>query len=762
MIERWHIDIEGIVQGVGFRPTVYRLALTHRLSGWVLNDSTGVQIEIEGETGILQQFSEQLQAELPPLAVISKLQSSRIPPKNESTFSIRHSEQQQQAAAQIAPDSDVCPDCLKELFDPQDRRYRYPFINCTNCGPRYSIITAIPYDRPNTTMASFAMCPACLGEYQDPTSRRFHAQPNACPACGPQLELLDHSGTIQTGDPLDGAISLLRQGNILAIKGVGGFHLAVNASNDAAVAELRRRKNRDEKPFALMDYNLERIATYAEIGPDEKKLLHSPERPIVLLRQRQGHRLSPLIAPRNNYFGVMLPGTPLHYLLLEQLPTLVMTSGNISDEPIAFEDGDARQRLASIADYILTHNRPIHIRCDDSIARVMADKPLLLRRSRGIVPRALKLPGQQENILALGAELKNSFCLTRRNQAFLSQHIGDLKNLGTLQSLRDGVEHLKQLLEWQPQAIACDLHPDYLSTAYANEQQELPIVQVQHHHAHLASCMAENGISTPCIGVIFDGIGYGTDGHIWGGEFLVGDLGSCQRTGHFAYLPLPGGDIASKQPWRMAISALLHCYGEEFPQLPFLATIPPAALKLVRQMIRQGINSPLTSSCGRLFDAVAALVGLRNEINYEGQAALELEMAVPRHTEFQPYPYTIQCERERLIFNPATTLMAIVSDLQAQIPVGCISGRFHAALAHMLCDICQRIRRQQGINRVVLSGGVFQNRLLTELAVSLLRQGEFEVFTHSLVPPNDGGIALGQAVVAGHLSRAGGAFPVRE
>ncbi len=761
MTERWHIDIEGIVQGVGFRPTVYRLALTLRLAGWVLNDSNGVQIEIEGAAEILHRFSAQLQAELPPLAVISKLQTSRIPPQYESTFSIRHSEQHQQTAAQIAPDSDVCPDCLKELFDPQDRRYHYPFINCTNCGPRYSIITSIPYDRSNTTMASFAMCPVCLGEYQDPTSRRFHAQPNACPDCGPQLALLDHNGDLQPGDPLEGASEYLRQGKILAIKGVGGFHLAVDASNDSAVAELRRRKNRDEKPFALMDYDLERIAAYAVVGPYEKKLLQSPERPIVLLKQKQPHSLSPLLAPRNNYFAVMLPSTPLHYLLLEQQPTLVMTSGNISDEPIAFEEDDARQRLASITDYFLTHNRPIYIRCDDSIARVMADKPLLLRRSRGFVPRALKLPGQQPNILALGAELKNSFCLTRDNQAFLSQHIGDLKNLETLQSLRSGINHLKQLLEWQPQVIACDLHPDYLSTAYANEQQELPVVQVQHHHAHLASGMAENGITDLCIGVIFDGIGYGADGHIWGGEFLVGNLGSYQRVGHFAYLPLPGGDAASKQPWRMAVSALAHCYGEEIPQLPFLADIPPSALKLVRQMIRQRINSPLTSSCGRLFDAVAALVGLRNEINYEGQAALELEMAVPQQPDFQPYPYTIQSEAELFIFDPSVTLKAIVADLQGQISAGSISGRFHVTLAHMLCDICQRIRNQRGINRVVLSGGVFQNRLLTELAVSLLKPREFEVFTHSLVPPNDGGIALGQAVVAGHLAQGASSLPIK-
>ncbi|WP_245613600.1 carbamoyltransferase HypF [Pelobacter seleniigenes] len=752
-ITRTRLHIEGIVQGVGFRPFVYREAQACGLAGWVLNNSQGVLIEIEGLPAQQQEFLARLQQRLPPLASITRLVRQPIPAQGESSFQIRASATENDHNIQVAADSYVCPDCLAELFDPADRRYGYPFINCTNCGPRYSIVTAIPYDRPNTTMAAFRMCPHCQAEYDDPGSRRFHAQPNACPVCGPQLQLVDAAGNPVNGDPIAQTSALLAAGHIIAIKGLGGYHLAVAADNAAAVAELRRRKARDEKPFALMSFDLERIRGYARVSAAEAALLTGPQRPIVLLEKLPEHNLAELVAPRNRYFGVMLPATPLHYLLLRQFPALVMTSGNRSDEPIAFEDHDARERLATIADYRLSHNRAIHIRCDDSIARVMTGKPLLLRRSRGFVPHSLPLPGAQSRVLALGAELKSTFCLSRRDRAFLSQHIGDLKNLETAQSLAAGIAHLERILEWQPEVIAHDLHPDYLSTSYARERAAqhngLPCIAVQHHHAHLASCMAENGISEPCIGLVCDGIGYGEDGQIWGGEFLIGDYHSYQRVGHFADLPMPGGDAATREPYRMAISLLHRVYGRELPELPFLRSVPDGTLQLLLQMIEKRVNSPLTSSCGRLFDAIAALTGLRSHSHYEGQAALELEMAISGNC-FTPYPYQLEPQAGQWIFDPGPSVRAIVNDLFEEVDVGMISGRFHTTLAVMMVDVCSHIRAAHGLCKVVLSGGVFQNRFLTETILSLLHKQDFQPVTHSLVPPNDGGLALGQAVIAGH------------
>lgn len=751
-MRRTSIRIEGIVQGVGFRPFVYREAIDCGLSGWVLNDSRGVLIEAEGTPSQLAGFLDRLQQRLPPLALITGLQQTDIPLKNDTEFQIRSSASQSEHNAQIAPDSSVCPDCLQELFDPADLRHRYPFINCTNCGPRYSIVTGIPYDRAKTTMAAFPMCPACQAEYDDPASRRFHAQPNACPQCGPQLQLLDADGTLHdTTASLESAIELLRQGRVLAIKGLGGYHLAVDAGNDRAVADLRRRKARDEKPFALMSFGLDQVRQYARVSSAEELLLASTERPIVLLEQLTGHGISPLVAPRNRYFGVMLPYTPLHYLLLDrQFLALVMTSGNLSEEPIAFRDQEACDRLHHIADYYLSHNREIYTRTDDSISRVMADRPMLLRRSRGYVPRSIALPMAQGNVLAVGAGLKNTVCLTRRDRAFLSHHIGDLQNPEACRAFEQSIAHLQELLEWQPQLIAHDLHPDYHSSRYAEAQRGIPTVAIQHHHAHLASGMAENGETKTCIGMIFDGIGYGTDGHIWGGEFLLGDYKDCRRMGHFAYLSMPGGDAATRQPYRMAFSALHYAFGGHFPSLPLLDRIPPNEQRLLRQMIEQGINSPLTSSCGRLFDAVAALTGLRREISYEGQAALELEMAIEPGTKFRPLAFELQKESDQLIFDPARCIRQVVAEIRKGTPVGLISGRFHVTLAMMMLEVCRAIRAESGIDRVVLSGGVFQNRFLTEIAVRLLRDADFTVLTHSRVPPNDGGLALGQAVIAGH------------
>ncbi len=748
-MQRKKIIIEGIVQGVGFRPFIYQLAKRFGLTGSVCNDTRGVTIEVEGQVSALHQFVTAIRSEKPPLSVIQSLDAQEIPAQGTAGFRILQSRIDKARCAQIAPDTFVCDDCLLELFDPADRRYRYPFINCTNCGPRYTIVTGIPYDRPLTTMAEFPLCDDCQAEYDDPASRRFHAQPNACPVCGPELQLLAANGQpVAIGDPLSEAIRRLRMGQILAIKGLGGYHLAVDAGNQDAVLELRRRKQRDEKPFALMAGNLETVRHFARVGDDEARLLLGVERPIVLLQKQAGHKLAESIAPANRYFGVMLPCAPLHFLLLQDaFEALVMTSANLSDEPIAFEDDEACRRLGAIADVFLSHNRRIHIRTDDSIARVMAGRPLLLRRSRGFVPRAVALSAESRSVLAVGAELKNTICLTRGDRAFLSQHVGDLKNLEVYDSFKQTINHLQSILEVRPERIAHDLHPDYYSTRYAIEEGGLPTVAVQHHHAHLASCLAEHGVEEPAIGVIFDGIGYGADGHLWGGEFLVGDLNSYERVGHFRYQPMPGGDLATREPWRMALSYLLSVYGEIPASVTVFDNIAESELRLVTQATRQGVNAPLSSSCGRLFDAVAALLGLRQKVSFEGQAAMELEM-IADPSQLQPYPYLLFHEADRIIFDASPLIDAIIKDHSSGHHVAQIAGRFHLSLAMMIEEVCAQIRQNTGLKRVVLSGGVFQNCLLTEMVLLRLEKLGFEVLTHSLVPPNDGGLALGQAMIA--------------
>jgi len=748
---RKRILIEGVVQGVGFRPFVYRIAKEHQIKGWVLNDGRGVAVEAEGKAGAVDGFVLALKENIPPLASISRFKVLDIPSRGDADFQIRESLAGESRVAQISPDTDVCPDCLRELFCPQDRRFHYPFINCTNCGPRYSIVTGIPYDRPKTTMASFVMCPPCREEYDNPASRRFHAQPNACPDCGPSLQLFDAQGqAVESDDLVAATVKCLQQGKIVAIKGLGGYHLAVNAVDDEAVAELRRRKARDEKPFALMASSSEKVSLFAELGAGERSLIESVERPIVLLRQKKGHALSPRIAPRNRFFGVMLPYTPLHYLLLEKdFPALVMTSGNLSEEPVAFEDGDARQRLSGIADYFLVHNREIHTRTDDSIIRVMSGRPLVLRRSRGYVPRSVFLPRTQMPVLAVGAELKNTVCFTKGDQAILSHHIGDLKNQEVFGSFEKTIEHLGGILDIDPEVMAFDMHPDYYSSVYAADAEKRVKIPVQHHHAHLASCLAENGVEDQAIGVIFDGIGYGSDGHIWGGEFLTGNAQAFERAGHFSYVPMPGGDAATKEPYRMALSYLYRAFGENIPPLPFLKGMPESTVRLLKQMIDKGINAPLTSSCGRLFDAVAALVGLRQKVSYEGQAALELEMAIADESEKGSYPFSLIEEQGLLIFEPSTLIRAIAAEVLSGAEAGRVSARFHNTLAHMILESCKRIRERTGLTTVALSGGVFQNLYLTEKTVEVLEGGGFRVLTHSLVPPNDGGLALGQAVIAG-------------
>jgi hydrogenase maturation protein HypF len=754
---------------VGFRPFIYRLANSRRLSGWVMNTPSGVVLEVQGAKQDVEAFARSIPEQAPPLAVISSLSVHEITPlppfpspggrvagvresaiADKVGFAIKQSGGEGHDV-QIAPDGDVCPDCLAELFDKNDRRYRYPFINCTNCGPRFTIIKAVPYDRPLTTMAEFPMCDDCRAEYQDPAHRRFHAQPNACPVCGPQISLVDSSGISIPGAPLETAIALLKEGKILAIKGLGGYHLAVDAGNDAAVQELRRRKKRDEKPFALMSPELAAVAEYAVFDDTEAKLLSGPERPIVLLRKREGNRIAPLVAPTNGYFGVMLPYTPLHHLLLrDNFTALVMTSGNLSDEPISYRDDEALQRLQPLADYFLTHNREIHTRTDDSVIRVFRGNPIFLRRSRGYAPRLINLPEMGKNVLAVGAELKGVVCLTNGKRAFLSQHIGDLQNAATLDSMRTTAEHLKQVLRIEPQVVAHDLHPDYLSTSYALSLPDLPKIAVQHHHAHMASCMAENGLEGDAIGVILDGTGYGLDGTIWGGEFLVGGYSGFQRKGHWRPLPLPGGDAAVREPYRMALSYLYSAFGDRLFDLalPCVMQVPAEERSLFLKMIERRINSPLTSSCGRLFDAVAALIGVRSRVSYEGQAAIELEALAEGCSLDHSYPYEICNDGGCFVADFGPTIRAIVGDLEAGISQAGIARTFHNTVAAAVLDTCRLIRNDTGLHRVALSGGVFQNKLLSEAIFTLLSREDFRVFTQRLAPPNDGGIALGQAIIA--------------
>ena len=752
--KRLRIEIEGIVQGVGFRPFIFRLAARHGITGWVRNVSGCVLLEAEGTQANLSAFVLDIEREAPPLASIIVIRQTVIPPLGGKGFLILPSAEGGHAI-QIAPDSNVCDDCLLELFAPADRRYRYPFINCTNCGPRYSIITGIPYDRPFTTMAEFTMCSVCRAEYEDPSNRRFHAQPNACPECGPRLMLTGPDGRETGGDPLSGAIAFLKEGRILAVKGTGGFHLAVDACNDGAVRELRRRKQREEKPLAVMVRDIEEITRHVRCQDLEKRLLQEPERPIVILPRLAGSPISLQVAPANGYLGVMLPSTPIHHLLLQATVTpLVMTSGNLSNEPIAFRNNDACDRLAGIADYFLTHDRDIHAFSDDSVIRVFQGNPLFIRRSRGYVPRPVYLPFSQKSVLAVGGELKSCLCLTSGERAFLSQHIGDLKNSAAERLLEETAAHLMKMLEITPVVVAHDLHPDYLSTSFAGELGDIPKIAVQHHHAHMAACMAENSLDEDVIGVIFDGAGFGLDGRIWGGEFLLGNYRSFRRRGHFRYVPLPGGDAAARETYRMAIAYLYDSQGERLfdRPLPVLDALEDKEKNLFLAMLNRGINTPLSSSCGRLFDAVAALIGLRSFVSYEGQAAMELEAAAESSDAAGEYPFALFSEAERIIVDFRLMIDAILRDLETGEPVPVMARRFHETLAAATLEVVRAIGRESGVRKVVLSGGVFQNKLLTERVHDLLTTHGFQVFTHRMVPPNDGGLALGQAVIAGRTA----------
>ena len=753
--------MDGIVQGVGFRPFVHLLAGRLGLGGWVGNDARGVVIEAEGDGEALARLVDSLGAEAPPLAVIERVSVRELDPRGEGTFRIAGSQGGARRSALVSPDVATCPDCLAEIADPAARRYRYPFTNCTNCGPRFTITTAVPYDRPNTTMAAFPMCADCAAEYADPFDRRFHAQPICCPACGPQLALHYPDGRLHpVTDPLAEAAARLRAGEIVAVKGLGGYHLAVLAGDEPAVARLRERKHRDDKPFAVMVADIAAAGRAGAVGPEERALLTDPARPVVLLERRAGAAIGPSVAPGNRRLGVMLPYTGLHHLLAAEVgEAFVLTSGNLSDEPIAHEDNDARHRLAEIADAFLTHDRPIHSRVDDSVTRVFRGREIVLRRSRGYAPRPVALPWEfPRPVLACGAELKHTFSLGTGHHAFLSHHIGDLENYETWRSFRSGVEHFERLFDVRPEVLAHDLHPEYLSTKYALDREEeaadgLTLTGVQHHHAHVAACLADNGETGPVIGVAFDGLGWGPDGTLWGGEILVADLAGFERVGHLETVAMPGGVAAIREPWRMAAAWLDAAYGPGIPEELDVRSRHADHWDDVCRLARSGVSSPVTSSAGRLFDAVSALCGIRDVIRYEGQAAVELEQRADP-AEAGSYPLPVD-EGSVLRLRARDLVRAAAEDLRRGAPVGAVAARFHRGLAGGVVAACRAVRAERGLDTVACSGGVFQNALLLGLVVDGLEADGFRVLLHSRVPPNDGGISLGQAACAGARDRNG-------
>ena len=741
------------MQGVGFRPFVYQLARKCNLAGWVRNTGDGVLIEAEGNEDRLQQFLESVQDEAPSLAAITDVRAETISPFGSEGFHIQASISNAGTRPTVPPDVNTCSECLADVLAPDNRRYMYPFTNCTNCGPRFTIIQCIPYDRPNTTMRDFRMCPDCRAEYEDPSDRRFHAQPNACRVCGPRLSL---DGRIDARDQetLHKAAELLSEGKILAIKGLGGFHLACDARNTQSVRTLRERKGRAGKPFAVMCADLVEARRICFVDEASESLLTSPEAPVVLMPAKPDTDVSPLVAPGNRCLGVMLPYTPLHHLLLAETPkTLVMTSGNFSEEPIAYRNEEALDRLGHFGDHILLHDRPIHMACDDSVARVFEGQPMVVRRARGYVPRPIPLGMNVPEILACGGDLKNTFCLTKGNLAMLSQHMGDLENAATLRHYVHVLRHLQDFFDARPKIIAHDMHPDYFSTKQALSMDAQAKIPVQHHHAHIVSCMVEHQLSAPVIGVAFDGTGCGTDGCIWGGEFLIADLASFRRAAHLSYLPMPGGEMAIRKPGRMALSYLLQALGPrgEDVGVELMPSLSSAEAYAVRTQIDRGLNTPLTSSMGRLFDAVSALLGICTESTYEGQAAMELEAAAFGPAD-EVFDYTLSKADDSSIEISVQPMIAAIAELKSRATKEWISGVFHATVADIVTEVCALLRQEHGLNQVVLSGGVFQNILLLQLVLKRLRDQGFEAFHHCQVPCNDGGLSLGQAVVAARRS----------
>jgi hydrogenase maturation protein HypF len=754
---------------VGYRPFVFRLAHELDLAGWVLNDTVGVLIEVEGSTPAVARFAARLVEEAPPLAVIEAIVPEELPPDGGTGFEIVSSETSGEPAAPVSPDSTTCDECLAEMLDPANRRHRYPFINCTNCGPRFTIVEGVPYDRPLTTMSGFEMCDRCRAEYENPLDRRFHAQPNACAVCGPRARLLGEGGEeVATGDFRDAvaaAAATLGEGRIVAVKGLGGYHLACRADDEGVVATLRSRKHREDKPFAVMVAGIERARALAEFGAGEERLLLGRERPVVLTPRRRDARLAGSVAPRSRELGLMLPYTPLHHLLLADcdLP-LVMTSGNVSDEPIAYRDEEAMERLAPIADLFLTHDRPIHIRTDDSVVRSVSSglsaAPMMLRRSRGFVPNSLDLPiDAGRPLLACGAELKNTFCLAKGRRAWVGHHIGDLENYETLRSFSEGIEHFQRLFAVDPEVCAHDIHPEYLSTKYALERAGVELVAVQHHHAHLAACLAEHGDDAPALGAIFDGTGLGADGTVWGGEILAGGLRDFERVGHLHPVSLPGGAAAIREPWRMACAWAMEAL-DDVPEPPaaLTATVEGREWRNCGEIVRRGIGSPATTSMGRLFDAVAALCGGPARVSYEGQAAVEFEaIADAGERGLYEMPLTAGVGGDAgpapTVIDPRPTVRAVIAESAAGTAPALIAARFHNTVAAATAEVCAAQAGRLGLGTVVLSGGVFQNRRLLEQTSSLLLSVGLAVQVPERLPPNDGGISFGQAAVAAARAR---------
>jgi hydrogenase maturation protein HypF len=765
-VKRKHIQVRGIVQGVGFRPFVYNLAKSLGLTGSVFNSSSGVTIEIEGGESELEDFLKTLKQDPPPLAEITQITISEIEVQGDAAFSILDSRELHGEFALVPPDAGTCDACWRDFGDASNRRYGYPFTNCTHCGPRYTIVRNLPYDRATTTMSSFTMCPACQAEYDNPKNRRFHAQPNACAVCGPSLQLVQSgsAGVFENKDALSiihQARALLHEGNILAVKGLGGFLLACDATNEHTIMELRRRKHRPHKPFALMVRDLEAARSLCTLTTEDEASLLSPRRPIVILQRHPEAKLAFGIAPGDNTLGIMLPYTPLHFLLFSDspqrdsaFPALVMTSGNLSEEPIVISNNHAMRHLGGVADWFLLHNREIATRVDDSVVRTFEGSPRVLRRSRGFVPQSIALGIETEDVLAFGGELKNTFCLIKAGYAILSQHIGDLENYETLQFFEETLANLKHIFNVSPVAAAYDLHPGYISTRMAMASGMPHKIGVQHHHAHIASCMAENHLQGKVLGVALDGTGYGTDGKIWGGEFLVADFSGFTRRAHFRNVLLPGGDAAVRQPWRMARSYLRDTFGGHIPgDLACFQRIAEKQVALVDAMLARQVQTVETSSCGRLFDAVAALLSIASEVTFEGQAAIALE-ATAEQGIGQRYDFEIS-EGEPMILDFRPAIAAIVADLSRRRPTGEISACFHNTVSAAIAETCARIGTRNALDRVCLSGGSFQNLYLLRRTVVELRHRGFGVFLHTQVPANDGGLSLGQAVIANQRLREG-------
>ncbi|MDM7926687.1 MAG: carbamoyltransferase HypF [bacterium] len=786
---RTRILVTGLVQGVGFRPFVYRRAVSLGLTGFVRNTPEGVEIEAEGDPDSVRILVESLKTGAPPQADVRSIETRSMPVSGANEFEIRESAGEAAVSALVSPDIATCPDCLSELFDPADRRHRYPFINCTNCGPRFTIVTGVPYDRPATTMASFVMCPACRAEYEDPENRRFHAQPNACPECGPRLVLADAAGReipAPGRDAVAEAAAMIRDGRIVAVKGLGGFHLACDAENEAAVRSLRERKGREEKPLAVMARDADAVSGFAAASEREIASLRSWRRPIVLLAKRAPFPLAASVAPGNAFIGVMLPYTPVHHLLMaEGFQALVMTSGNVSEQPIAVGNAEALGRLAGIADAFLLHDREIRVRNDDSVVRFSRGVPAFIRRSRGWAPSPVPVGPPGPPVVAVGAEMKNTVCLTSGDRAFISPHIGDLENAETLDSFESAIASLSRLFDIRPEIAVHDLHPDYLSTQWALNRSGLKTMAVQHHHAHIASCLAENGRTGPVIGFAMDGTGYGPDGTVWGGEILVADLVRFERAGHFSVRSMPGGPAAIREPWRMALSfmdaAFRHAVDPGLAEdallrkasgLPAFHDAGAGKVRSVLRLIRSGIPLPSTSSLGRLFDAVSALSGIRSVSTYEGQAASDLEAVLytsvnstdqasifpaeirtngakgPVMTDLEPYPFEITEFNGVFKIDPDKVILAVLKDVQAGFPVYGISRKFHTGLIRVFVRIAKRLRDKTGLSTAALSGGCFQNLFLLDTLSGELARAGFEVLSHSLVPANDGGLCLGQAAIA--------------